>query len=278
VRTGKVRRARLYYLRGLTGKSARLDARETGEAGIAPAAKAEAKPGGQARREGREIVEARGPEKGRGRSGRRQVRLLDGRRFDADARRRAAGAILVGVDEAGRGPLAGPVVVAAVALPEDPSAELCCARDSKTLTPKSRERLFGVVRSQALAVSVAWAHPAAIDRDNILAATLSAMGRAARRAAAKSGGGGVLVLVDGPRAIRNSNSPRKRSSTGTPSPSPSRRPASSRKSCATGGCGALTGAIRATDSRSIRATARRRISPRSTGWASAPLTASATRR
>ncbi len=43
VRTGKVRRARLYYLRGLTGKSARLDARETGEAGVAPSAKPEAK-------------------------------------------------------------------------------------------------------------------------------------------------------------------------------------------------------------------------------------------
>jgi ribonuclease HII len=134
---------------------------------------------------------------------------LDGRRFDADARRRAAGAVLVGVDEAGRGPLAGPVVVAAVALPEDPSAELCGARDSKTLTPKSRERLFGVVRSQALAVSVAWAYPSAIDRDNILAATLAAMGRAAKRVASKSGGGRALVLVDGPRAIRNFDLPQE---------------------------------------------------------------------
>lgn len=109
----------------------------------------------------------------------------------------------MGVDEAGRGPLAGPVVVAAVALPEEPSAELCEARDSKTMTPKGRERLFGVVRSQALAVSVAWAHPSVIDRDNILAATLAAMGRAARRAAAKAGGGRFLVLVDGPRPIRD---------------------------------------------------------------------------
>lgn len=134
---------------------------------------------------------------------------MDGRRFDADARRRAAGALLVGVDEAGRGPLAGPVVVAAVALPEDPSAELCRARDSKTLTPKSRERLFGVVRSQALAVSVAWAHPSAIDRDNILAATLAAMGRAAKRAAAKAGGGKAFVLVDGPRAIRKFDLPQE---------------------------------------------------------------------
>ena len=110
---------------------------------------------------------------------------------------------MIGVDEAGRGPLAGPVVVAAVALPEVPSAELCLSKDSKLMTPKSRERLFGVIRSQALAVSVAWAHPRAIDRDNILAATLSAMARASRRAAARTGVAPVLVLVDGPRAIRN---------------------------------------------------------------------------
>jgi ribonuclease HII len=134
---------------------------------------------------------------------------LDGRLFDAEARRRAAGARLIGVDEAGRGPLAGPVVVAAVALPEEPSAELREARDSKLMTPKGRERLFGVVRSQALAVSVAWAYPATIDRDNILAATLAAMGRCARRAAAKCGKGPVLILVDGPRAIRNFELPQR---------------------------------------------------------------------
>jgi len=128
---------------------------------------------------------------------------LDGRAFDDDARRRGRIAIVIGVDEAGRGPLAGPVVVAAVALPEVPSAELCLSKDSKLMTPKSRERLFGVIRSQALAVSVAWAHPRAIDRDNILAATLSAMARASRRAAARTGVAPVLVLVDGPRAIRN---------------------------------------------------------------------------
>jgi ribonuclease HII len=126
---------------------------------------------------------------------------LDGRRFDAETRTRAQAARLVGVDEAGRGPLAGPVVVAAVVLPPEPSPALGEARDSKTMTPRSRERLFGVVASEALAVSVAWAHPRAIDRDNILRATLLAMGRAARRAAAKSGASPLLVLVDGPRRV-----------------------------------------------------------------------------
>ncbi len=123
---------------------------------------------------------------------------MDGGRFDDEARKRGSAATLIGVDEAGRGPLAGPVVVAAVALPKVPSAELRLLRDSKQMTPKSRSRLFGVVRSQAEAVSVAWAHPRLIDRDNILKATLQAMARAARRAAAKAGPGAVLVLVDGP--------------------------------------------------------------------------------
>ncbi len=134
---------------------------------------------------------------------------MDGRRFDAQARSRAQAARLVGVDEAGRGPLAGPVVVAAVVLPEEPSAELSEARDSKMMTPKSRERLFGVVACQALAVSIAWAHPRAIERDNILRATLLAMGRAARRAAAKSGASPVLVIVDGPKRAPNLELPQE---------------------------------------------------------------------
>lgn len=128
---------------------------------------------------------------------------MNGRAFDDAARESGRTDSLVGVDEAGRGPLAGPVVVAAVSLPKVPFGELRQIRDSKMLTPKSRMRLFGVIRSQAAAVSVAWAHPRAIDRDNILAATLAAMGRAARRAAAKTGTEPVLVLVDGPQAIRN---------------------------------------------------------------------------
>ncbi len=128
---------------------------------------------------------------------------MDGRAFDNEARRRGPFAAVIGVDEAGRGPLAGPVVVAAVALPEVPSAELRAVKDSKQMTPKSRERLFGVVRSQALAVSVAWAYPDVIDRDNILAATLSAMARASRRAAGKTGVASFQILVDGPRPIRN---------------------------------------------------------------------------
>ena len=134
---------------------------------------------------------------------------MGGRAFDNAARRRGPYAAVIGVDEAGRGPLAGPVVVAAVSLPKVPSAKLCTVRDSKRMTPKNRDELFGVIRSQALAVSVAWAHPRAIDRDNILAATLSAMARASRRAAARTGQSPVLVLVDGPRPIREFELPQR---------------------------------------------------------------------
>lgn len=126
--------------------------------------------------------------------------MTTARHFDDDARARASAPLIVGVDEAGRGPLAGPVVVAAVALLPEPSRELDGARDSKVMTPKARERAFGVVLSRAAAVSVAWAHPADIDRVNILRATLLAMGRAARRAARRVPGP-ALVLVDGPRRV-----------------------------------------------------------------------------
>ncbi len=134
---------------------------------------------------------------------------MHGRAFDDDARRRGRIAALVGVDEAGRGPLAGPVVVAAVSLPQVPSAALCRVRDSKRMTAEARERLFGVIASQAAAVSVAWAHPRSIDRDNILRATLSAMARAARRAVSKLGRGGVLVLVDGPHRFPDEALPQR---------------------------------------------------------------------
>jgi ribonuclease HII len=128
---------------------------------------------------------------------------LDGRRFDANARARAHGVRLVGVDEAGRGPWAGPVVVSAVIMPAALPPRLFGVKDSKLLTPESRERFYRLIRRRALAVSVAWAQPTEIDRVNILQATLAAMGRAVRRAAAKANTsqGSFLVLVDGPFRI-----------------------------------------------------------------------------
>jgi ribonuclease HII len=84
--------------------------------------------------------------------------------------------LVAGVDEAGRGPLAGPVVAAAVILDElQPIKGLA---DSKTLSPGRRERLFDEIRARALCCSIASASAEEIDRLNILQATLLAMRRA----------------------------------------------------------------------------------------------------
>jgi ribonuclease HII len=83
---------------------------------------------------------------------------------------------VAGIDEAGRGPLAGPVAAAAVIL--DPRKLPRGLNDSKLLTPEERERLYEVIMRQALAVAVAFASAAEIDRINIRQATFSAMRRA----------------------------------------------------------------------------------------------------
>ncbi len=105
-----------------------------------------------------------------------------------------AGAVYAGADEAGRGPLAGNVVAAAVILdPRDPIAGLA---DSKTLTPRKRELLYAEIGARALAVGVGRASPAEIDAINILRASLLAMERAVAALAARPD----MVLVDGPHA------------------------------------------------------------------------------
>jgi ribonuclease HII len=83
---------------------------------------------------------------------------------------------IAGVDEAGRGPLAGPVVAAAVIL--DPRRRIRGIRDSKVLNPEERERLSIKIRATAIAWSVAWADVDEIDTHNILQATYLAMRRA----------------------------------------------------------------------------------------------------
>lgn len=84
--------------------------------------------------------------------------------------------LVAGVDEAGRGPLAGPVVAAAVIL--DDLAPIQGLADSKTLTARRREVLFDQIRARALCCSIASASVEEIDRLNILQATLLAMRRA----------------------------------------------------------------------------------------------------
>ncbi len=84
--------------------------------------------------------------------------------------------LVAGVDEAGRGPLAGPVVAAAVIL--DRRRRIRGLADSKTLAPAERTRLAALIRTRALAWSIAWADRDEIDCLNILEATLLAMRRA----------------------------------------------------------------------------------------------------
>lgn len=91
---------------------------------------------------------------------------------------------VAGVDEAGRGAWAGPVVAAAVILPlgrPDLERVLADVRDSKQLSPTARHTLFDLVRQVALGLSVGVSAPAVIDRDGILPATHRAMGQALTR-------------------------------------------------------------------------------------------------
>ncbi len=99
--------------------------------------------------------------------------------------------MVAGVDEAGRGPLAGPVVSAAVILPEN--VNLPGLTDSKKLTAAARERFFPKIYQQALAVGIGVSRPAEIDRINILQATLRSMERAIGRLAVAPD----YLLIDG---------------------------------------------------------------------------------
>ncbi|MCX7323647.1 MAG: ribonuclease HII [Hyphomicrobiales bacterium] len=100
-------------------------------------------------------------------------------------------AIIAGVDEVGRGPLAGPVVTAAVIL--DPSDVPDGLADSKTLSAARREALFGSIVARARSVSLASASAAEIDSVNIRVATLACMARSVRGLSLTP----ELVLVDG---------------------------------------------------------------------------------
>jgi ribonuclease HII len=105
------------------------------------------------------------------------IRTVDSQEARRARVRRGPAAILIaGVDEAGRGPLAGPVAAAAVIL--DPCAVPTGLADSKVLTFAERERLYEEIKASAIAVSIAFSGPATIDRVNIRVATLDAMRRA----------------------------------------------------------------------------------------------------
>lgn len=106
---------------------------------------------------------------------------------------RSAGGLTAGVDEAGRGPLAGPVVAAAVIL--DRRRPIAGLRDSKLLEPEVRKRLAGEIRARSAAWAIGWVDAAEIDALNILEASLLAMRRALQGLAVIP----ARVCVDGNR-------------------------------------------------------------------------------
>lgn len=101
--------------------------------------------------------------------------------------------LICGVDEAGRGPLAGPVCAAAVILP--PNCEIPGLNDSKKLTDKRRRELVPIIKEKAVSYGIAFATEAEIDAINILQATFLAMERAINQLSVKP----ELALIDGNR-------------------------------------------------------------------------------
>ncbi len=97
---------------------------------------------------------------------------------------------LCGIDEVGRGPLAGPVYAAAVILPQD--ANILYVNDSKKLSEKKREELYDVIMNEALAVGIGYNSPERIDEINILQATYEAMTMAVNNLKLKPG----ALLID----------------------------------------------------------------------------------
>ena len=114
--------------------------------------------------------------------------VLDQKSFDWDFP-----GLVAGVDEAGRGPLAGPVFAAAVIL--DDMSPISGLADSKKLSPKKRDQLYDIIKARALCFCVATASVHEIDQLNILQATLLAMQRAIKGLRLKP----MKVLVDGNR-------------------------------------------------------------------------------
>ncbi len=112
--------------------------------------------------------------------------------FDIEKEKLSAGyKSICGCDEAGRGPLCGPVVAAAVILPMD--LEIPGLNDSKKLTEKKRELLFDIIKEKAIAYAIAEASPEEIDDINILNATMLAMNRAVEALSVKAD----FALIDG---------------------------------------------------------------------------------
>lgn len=121
-------------------------------------------------------------------SARKRLRLLEKEKERTEKMkeyeyRYAAAGFLCGIDEVGRGPLAGPVVAGAVILPKD--CDILYLNDSKQLTEKKREELYDVIMEKAVAAGLGFVSPERIDEINILQATYEAMREAIGRLSVK---------------------------------------------------------------------------------------------
>jgi len=129
--------------------------------------------------------------------------------FDKEIKNNNYNFYLIGVDEAGRGPLAGPVVACAAYIPENiiGSQELIEINDSKKLTPSKRDLLFKKMLLLGIRFGFGYSLPEEIDRVNILNATFLAMKKAVLRLLnyLKISQDKALILVDGPHIIRDLN-------------------------------------------------------------------------
>lgn len=126
-------------------------------------------------------------------------------RFDLTLLEKRKPAFLAGVDEAGRGPLAGPVTACAAWIPFSAHSLISpLVNDSKKLSPARRERALRLMLDSGVRFGFGFAGPGEIDRVNILEATFNAMGAAVRRLLASTGASPsqTLILVDGPHRIK----------------------------------------------------------------------------
>lgn len=119
---------------------------------------------------------------------------MDNLRYEFEAWR-AGYSLVAGIDEAGRGPLAGPVVAAAVILPEYMTLE--GVKDSKKMSPSAREEAFSLIKSSAIGISLAVVSPREIDLINILQATRKAMKQAVFHLDPQP----VFLLIDGTHPV-----------------------------------------------------------------------------
>ena len=119
---------------------------------------------------------------------------IDPLSHESDARRAGYG-LIAGVDEAGRGPLAGPVVAAGVIIPW--GVRLTGIKDSKQMTEKAREKAFSVINDKALTIGIGVVSQRFIDEHNILNASLEAM----KRAVLSMDPAPEYLLVDGINAV-----------------------------------------------------------------------------